>query len=161
MSKRSHEETMTEFWCRTNPDGDQHGIMYKAARQTGENEYICEGSRMIGDMNGKSVWVFGGYIDVMNTQGIKIIDDGNVTKLNDDETQEVLSNFNMDHPDLYHGYKDETSYWFYLKPPSDRATPGRRSRTTRGRTTARTTGRTPSRTPYKNGGKRKSRKNRK
>ena len=158
MSKRSHEETMTEFWCRTNPDGDQHGIMYKADRQTGENEYICEGSRMIGDMNGKSVWVFGGYIDVMNTQGIKIIDDGNVTKLNDDETQEVLSNFNMDHPDLYHGYKDETSYWFYLKPPSSRRrTPGR----TPGRTPARTPARTPRRTTSRNGGKRKSRKNRK
>jgi hypothetical protein len=156
MPKRSHEETMTEFWCRTNPyQADPtvkvHGIMYSAQQQIGPDEYVCEGSRQIGMVDTKSVWLFGGYTDVMNTEGIKIIDNRDVTKLSEHEKTEVLQKINYDlDVNSYNGYSDDESIWFYLKPPSSRR-----------RTPGRTPGRTTARTPYKNGGKRKSRKNRK
>ena len=163
MPKRSHEET--KIWCRTKPTGDQHGIMYNAAGQTENGDYICEGSRMVGNFNGKSVWVVGGYTDVMNTQGIEMILDEDVERLSDHETTAIFKFCSIPDPYLYDGYSDEESIWFYLKPQPKRIrrekTPGR----TPGRTPRITPGRTPritpGRTPRKNGGKRKSRKNRK
>ena len=109
------------FWCRTNPyQADPtvkvHGIMYSAQQQIGPDEYVCEGSRQIGMFANKSVWLFGGYTDVMNLGAINKIDNRVVTKLTEHEKLEIQQKINYV-LDSYNGYSDDESIWFYKKPP--------------------------------------------
>ena len=108
------------FWCRTNPyqadpTVEVHGILYSAQQQIGPGEYICEGSRQIGMIGQKSVWLFGGYTDVMNSAGIKTID--SITELSDHEKVDILKQlkYKLD-VEMYDAYSDATSIWFYEKP---------------------------------------------
>ena len=112
MSKKN-----TPFWCRTDPGGKGTGIMYKSHEQIGDEEYICEGSRKVGDIDNKSVWVFGGYIDIMNSAGIKKILPTEVKKLSEKQKRETVKRIDGMDLSSYDGYYDDESYWFYKKSP--------------------------------------------
>jgi hypothetical protein len=139
------------FWCRTDPyQADPavkvHGIMYSAQQQIGPRDYVCEGSRQIGMFDNKSVWLFGGYTDVMNSAGIKQIDNRDVTKLTEHRKLEVLHKINYElNVDSYDGYSDEKSIWFYKK----RLTQTQQRKATKTRSTKTVTKKTMSNTKHK------------
>ena len=131
-SPKSPKSQTVPFWCRTDPGGRGTGIMYKAHEKIG-TEYICEGSRKVGNIDDKSVWVFGGYIDNMNSAGIKEILHTEVKKLSPKQKRETIKKIDGIDLSTYDGYYDDESYWFYQKPKHTKSKKkgGRKSRKNR------------------------------
>lgn len=111
--RNTSKQTFKPFFFRIyNPDGQ--GIMYKAARQTGADSYMCPGSRQIGTTSdGYKIWYIGGYSDEMPSSSMYQTIDSSIAPLGTKAKNKLIRDNGLD--DSYKAlslYFDGVSYWF-------------------------------------------------